>query len=346
MGYTVVLILTGTAISILAANITVRRLQPKPKLYTNESFLEDIHRSALNLNNPSEVFAYVFSQLKPEVNVYPTENYYYFQFFANGSDVRGNIRLDPLTRDQGKVNFAYFAAADQSDELPGAAPLQYRLLTAADGVRLTKENMLTYRLTYRGKTVVFHLNNIPQTLPEDLGLRENERFLFRTFDESGFQFAVVYDTAAKQFRFLLDETAPIPDTLIAFANRELLLAGRRSGFVFYQDPIVPRKVLIAIDDDNRRQNNYYDGPADQLADNFITGSNFLNYAEEAYPQNTGKMNAHGVYLDEQSYPVDVRLALQPYYGYQSVNDLLEYIHDCESQLDPLACLTYDAGQSQ
>ena len=49
------------------------------------------------LDDPKEVFARVFEQLESEVIVYPTENYYYFSFFANGRKYSGNLRLHPQT---------------------------------------------------------------------------------------------------------------------------------------------------------------------------------------------------------------------------------------------------------
>ena len=49
------------------------------------------------------------SQLPDEVNVYPTENYYYFKFYEAGREVWGNIRLDVDYRKEGEVSFAYFS---------------------------------------------------------------------------------------------------------------------------------------------------------------------------------------------------------------------------------------------
>ena len=49
----------------------------------------------------------MLKNLPERVQVYPTENYFYFRFTQNGVVYAGNIRLAAADRDQGKVNFAY-----------------------------------------------------------------------------------------------------------------------------------------------------------------------------------------------------------------------------------------------
>src|ERR1700722_17150094 len=81
----------------------------KPKLYTNQSYVEDVNnREALPIGDAKAMFAWVLGELPARVKVYPTENYYYFYFYHQGSRYAGNIRLDAATRDEGKVNFAYY----------------------------------------------------------------------------------------------------------------------------------------------------------------------------------------------------------------------------------------------
>ena len=52
--------------------------------------------------------AIVMSRLPERVQVFPTENYYYFGFMHDGIRYTGNIRLDASNRDDGKADFAYF----------------------------------------------------------------------------------------------------------------------------------------------------------------------------------------------------------------------------------------------
>ena len=52
-----------------------------PALQTNQSYVEELARpTELDAGNLMSVFGYVMSQLPERVNVYPTENYYYFGF--------------------------------------------------------------------------------------------------------------------------------------------------------------------------------------------------------------------------------------------------------------------------
>ena len=47
-----------------------------PRLFTNEAEIEDARRSsALAIDDPAAVFAFVLGQLPDRVRVYPTENY-------------------------------------------------------------------------------------------------------------------------------------------------------------------------------------------------------------------------------------------------------------------------------
>ena len=57
-----------------------------PRLYTNEIAIEDAtRRTALGIDDPVAVFAFIFGALPDRVRVYPTENYLYFSFFHNGT---------------------------------------------------------------------------------------------------------------------------------------------------------------------------------------------------------------------------------------------------------------------
>ena len=99
------------AISALAMSAgTAPAQSPEhPRLQTNEAYVEDATRATtLAIADPMAVFAFVLDSLPDRVKVYPTENYYYFRFIHGGAPYAGNIRLDPLERDQGKVQFSYY----------------------------------------------------------------------------------------------------------------------------------------------------------------------------------------------------------------------------------------------
>jgi hypothetical protein len=335
-------IMTG---SVITAHLRDVARAESGAISFNQNYLEAIREEASDLTNPVPVFAYVFSHLPPTVRVYPTENYYYFTFYNGGQNIWGNIRLDAEDRDQGLVSFAYFGAhgqPQQPEDLDFSG--SHKMLGPADGVRLVKEDTLRYKMTYGTKSVVFLLNDIPQTLPAGMPLTEAERFMARIFDESGFQLALVFDDEHQQFRFILDETAPLPDVLQR-AEDDLFI-GRLSGFVFWQDQ-PQRKVLIGVNGSNIRRNNYFDGPFDQLADNFVTDNTLKDAMEAAYPYVRGRINARGTFVNEAGERLNTRLALTPYATYYSLAELKSFLEFCRRGKEPaetLACLTRDYKQ--
>jgi hypothetical protein len=335
------------AVGIIAGSVASVHLRDslhadRGAVFFNQEYIEAIRNNAIDLERPQVVFDYVFSQLPDTVHVYPTENYYYFRFYTGSQAIWGNIRLDTADRDEGLVSFAYFGAHNQSQQ-PADLDFSgsYKQLSAADGVLLLKDGPLRYTMTYRGKSVVFELNDVPQSLPEGMPLADGERFIARTFDESGFQFALLFDTIHEQFRFILDETVAQADVLSAAADN--LLIGHLSGFAFWRDPL-GRKVLMGVNADNIRQNNYYDGPFDQLADNFVTGTTLRDAMKAAYPYLRGRIDERGVFLNDDGQRLSSRLAITPYTTYRSPAELRSFIAYCEENRPPneqLACLTYD-----
>ena len=64
-----------------------------PALRTNEADIAELMRSdKLAIDDPTAVFAFVLGRLPDRVQVYPTENYYYFRFVHDGVAYAGNIR--------------------------------------------------------------------------------------------------------------------------------------------------------------------------------------------------------------------------------------------------------------
>lgn len=80
-----------------------------PRLHTNEDYVEDfVARSEFPIDDPMAVFAYVLNSLPAQVEVFPTENHYYFRFFHEGTRYGGNIKIDSRQREQGRVRFVYY----------------------------------------------------------------------------------------------------------------------------------------------------------------------------------------------------------------------------------------------
>ncbi|MEK7640842.1 MAG: hypothetical protein AAB389_02500 [Patescibacteria group bacterium] len=76
-------LLVGAVISLALIGLLV--FYPKdqrPKIAFHQDLIEgsypEIGEVEINLNNIDEVFQFVFSSLRDQIKVYPSENYYYF----------------------------------------------------------------------------------------------------------------------------------------------------------------------------------------------------------------------------------------------------------------------------
>lgn len=259
-----------------------------PTITTNQSYIEEIGGTGLDLGDPRAVFGHILAQLPDEVTVYPTENYYYFSFFQDGVRYAGNIRLAIDLRDKGLVAFNFFreASAWQEDSTDS-----YREFGEKDGVRVGKVSDLVYRISAEGKSVTFKLNDLSAVKPT--ALAEGETFLGPVFDESGLRFFLIFDETRKLFRYVLDETTPVPDELMRTDELPHISLGRRTGFAFFDDPLIGRKILVGVFDANSRVNNAFDGPFDQLPDNFVKGDALRRAILLARPDADPKMDRLG-----------------------------------------------------
>ncbi len=280
-----------------------------PKLNTHQTYMEEVMRSTtLDVKDPLAVFAVVLNGLPDRVKVYPTENYFYFTFTHNGVPYAGNIRLDASDRDQGKVQFGYYEqTTGWRDDTPG----EFRVLDASSGVNLEKLERFRYRLSYGGKSVIFELNDLSGVNPPANALAPKEIFIGPVFDDSGIRFFLVYNAAINNFLYILDETVKVADDFARAAPIERILIGKRTGFVFYRDHRLDRKILIGVYAENVRVNNYLDGPFDQLPDNFIEGETLRGAILKIQPELKGQIDRFGGRPDGE-----VRYTIAPYLVYE------------------------------
>jgi hypothetical protein len=272
----------------------------------------------------------VLGSLPDRVKVYPTENYYYFTFIHAGTPYAGNIRLAAADRDAGKLHFGYFQAASAWHDDPAEV---YAVLGAGEGVSVEKVEPLAYRVTYRDRSVVFALNDLSHVSPPAATVGTDERFIGPVFDESGVRFWLMYNTRLRIFHYILDETADSADQLAPMKGFDRILIGRRTGFAFYRDQRLARKILIGAFQGNVQLNNYFDGPFDQMPENFIRGDEFRDALIAADPYLGGKIDRLGILAD------GARYAITPYLHYRKPVDLVVF-HRCASSRAVPAALYY------
>lgn len=314
-----VVLLAAAALAWPKALPAQEREPTRPALATNQAFLEELRSTAtFEIDDIQAVFDYVLSTLPDEVAVYPTENYYYFRFNHGGIQYAGNIRLAASDRDEGLVHFAYFPAANSG---VGEGKMHYRPLSTNDGVRVEKIGPLLYAVSFRDRRVNFRLNDLSDVRPPEGFLNENEDYLGPVFDESGIEFFLVFNRDLKIFHYVLNETDGVADQFRQAAFTDRIVLGRRTGFAFYRDP-KDRKILIGVLAANVAVNNYYDGPFDQLPDNFNKTDDLKNAIETADPSVDGRIDRFGYFMTGEG-----RYLIGPYLQYSNEQQLAPF-HLC------------------
>jgi hypothetical protein len=292
----------------------------------------------LDLENLNQVFAFVFRALPDRVDILPTENYFYFSFHSGGIEYAGNMRLDTLDRDKGILHFAYF-----SKPQPWASETKskYKKLDAKDGVAIKRHARFVYDVTYKAKTVRFALNDLSKVKPDNTLLRPGEVYLGPVFDESGIEFFLLFNKQIKQFHYILNEQKPVPDRLEPVAKSPGLEIGRRTGFVFYKDRFAERRILIGVNDLNVQLNNFFDGPFDQLPDNFLKGDQLKDALISAFPDYKGVIDRFGNFNGG-----DGRVLVHPYMLYTNAEtDFAKFLICAQKDRHEFAYYTcFDLGE--
>src|SRR5215813_6703260 len=298
-----------------------------PRLKTNQAYQEEAaRRTTLDPSDPMAVFGFVISSLPERVKVYPTEKCCYFALRPDVGPYAVNIRLDASNRDEGKVSFGYFE--DYAAWRPDAA-VTFRLLDRADGVDLQKVDRFLYRLTYAGKSVLFELNDLSAVRPP--ALDPDETFIGPICDESGIRFFLLFNRRLKIFLYVLDETVPVADAFTPLKRADRILIGKRTGFAFYRDQRLDRKILIGVFMNNIEANNYFDGPFDQLPDKFIAGETLRDAILAVDPSRKGRIDRFG-----GSPGGEERFMIAPYLAYEKPDELVFFDQCATSRHTPAA----------
>jgi hypothetical protein len=324
---------------LLAQNVGTGLAADSPRLITHQGYVEETARATeLPLGNIKDMFGWVLGNLPDLVKVYPTENYYYFRFMHNGQNYAGNIRLDAADRDTGKVHFAYF---EDMSEYRTEPLIQYRVLDKQAGVSVEKVERFLYRVSYQDKSVLFELNDLSKVVPPPEAISSEETYIGPVFDDSAIRFFLVFNNRLKIFHYVLDETVKVNDEFLGMRDTDRILIGKRTGFAYYRDNKLDRKILIGVFEANARVNNYFDGPFDQLPDNFIEGDVLRDALIAASPSLAGTIDRYGHSANGS------RVSISPYTYYRTEADLLPF-YNCAN--DPAlatelyyACFVMDMG---
>lgn len=302
-------------------------------LLLNQRWIEGLSSSPVDLEDVDAVFWHIFSRLPDEVMVYPSENYYYFKLYIEGKQLWGNIRLPAGRRERGVLSFAYFEFKE-SPLQTGPRMVRSKYFTQADGLSIEEMDRFTWKVSYNDKQVIFNLHELSQEPPNLFSVDENEFFIERTFDESGYQFFLIFNAEKNYFLWVLNEEELVPDILELI--EEDLLVGKRSGFAFWIDKAHDdRKILIAIRGQSAVRNDYYDGPFDQLADNYVDEIPISEYMQRASPSLIGRIDKYGYFTDREQ----GRVSISPYYVYFTMESLSRFLATAKASDDPYRFVT-------
>ena len=248
--------------------LTTLKSQTLPDIRTNEDYINGLDKEATNFDEKEEVFYQLLKSFNKHVVVYPSEHYFYYEFHLEGRPISGSILFSQEHIDSNKLFFCYvekyhkeFTLVYKPKRIGGNGALSEK-----DGVFIKKKNPFLYNVTFRDVSVDFEFFDPGIEKPKHLKLIENEKFLCNGMDESGLMHSLIYNEKMNNLFYVLNEDEKTPETFYKY-NDELLI-GKRTEFVYYNDSINNRKILIGVFVENVLNNNWFDGPFDQLPDSY------------------------------------------------------------------------------
>ena len=260
------------------------------------------------------VVEYVLEQCPLQPIIYPSEEYFYFKFYAGHRLISGNLRF--CDAPQGRIHFGYFDEFDRGFQYTGS------IETGVNGTILEKNEQVT--VSFRDIHRTFQLDRSWQST-EGLQLAENEELISGILDESGYYFWLVYNEPAQRFYYVLNEQK-VPEARTELASGGIhFQIGQVSRFIFFDDEPRSRKILVGVMNQHIESNNYFDGPFDQVPPDL----DIKPKLERIYPyvKLRGGIDQHGNFLDL----VHTRVAITPYVKYDSTTQFLNFAN---RSLDP------------
>ncbi|MFC2006489.1 hypothetical protein ACFLVG_06040, partial [Chloroflexota bacterium] len=92
-----------------------------------------------------------------------------------------------------------------------------------------------------------------------------------------------------------------------------------------------RKVLASIRQHSVTRNDYYDGPFDQLADNYADEVRISEYMKKAFPALEGRIDKYGYYTDMER---PMRVAITAYATYYTQAQFMQFVERAKASKDP------------
>ena len=177
----------------------------------------------INFEKDYPVFDYVFKNLPYYSIVYPSYQYYYFQFDYSGKEFAGNLRFTET--ENGKLAFGY----SEKDNFEKGS--YFKLFDEADGFFVEKVSDEIVKINYDGHTKWFKIFSLSE-LPEKINLSKDEEVISKIIDESGINFYLIYNSHVNSFYYLA-ENGMLLENLEDLGKNSYM--GLRTNYIYYFD---------------------------------------------------------------------------------------------------------------
>ena len=299
------------------------------EIITNSDYVEAVISN--ESGDPSTLFVSIFHCLPRTVTVYPSEGYFYYTYLHGADLYRGNIRI-PITLlyeyDNPEISF-YAERTGPS----GVAGIVEDVYGQEDGVLITvRDKCIEISIDGHGVNFCVH-DPSPYGNPELVS--SDEEFLGVSLDESGEYFQLTYSRSLSHLYWILN---PGP----SFAPRNLtpsLYIDDRTGFIYWLASEPDRYILVGVHRRSAIENDWFDGPFDQLPDLAISRGDIdiRNYLTE-FGVRWEQVDRYGIYVHDP----DRRVAIANYMIYTSEEHIVRIVaalHDEYSGPELIAALT-------
>jgi len=171
----------------------------------------------VDLEDVDAYFWHIFSRLRGGDDLSVGE-LFLFRDYISGRQIWATSGCHPAARTRRALVrvFGIRRVSQRLRELP--QPLE--ILHRRDGLVIKQgADAFTWIVTYNKRSVTFHLHKLRQDPPKSFSLRSNETFIERTFDESGIQFFLLFNTSSNYFFWVLNEEEKVPDEFTALDKK-------------------------------------------------------------------------------------------------------------------------------
>lgn len=268
-----------------------------------------------NFDDPASILRLVLAHAPSQPVVYPTELYYYYRFPLKGRVIGGNLRF--VDADKGILHMGYFDVHDRS-------MINARSWSEADGISVSVDGDRVIVKT-SDRSVTFRLTGSQLARAESVPIDNDEEIVCAVLDESGHALVLLFNNTVKAFYYILNDRIQSWEPLDPVPSAgDRYVVGRESRFVFRREKSPARLLLVGVSSRNIYENNYYDGPFDQVPPRLPIRDKLV----AAYPYVTmrGGIDEHGnfIALEHQ------RVAISPYQNYDDLGRLVEQLDEADA----------------